>query len=260
MPGTDTNPVKDGDRHPLDRARTALLHDLNRWREQLARSIARNNHGLLSDTIAAATNRIIGRLLFLRIAEDRGLIQAGTLRQIHDASSPICAVSELFLQIEDPWKEAPVTGRSRMVSPDPVVPEVRVIQKILLRLCEPDRQYHFEVISNAMIAEVFDQHFTSAIRRSAANQAVIVETRDKIQSQGTPTPSPELIAFMVKQSLAGVYENRHPDDLLPVRVIDMACGSGRVLLCAFQHILSRSAMAGIRLPGGESNSLPPSMV
>ena len=216
----------------------ALLHDLSIWREGLARSIARNNHGLPSDTIAAATNRIIGHLLFLRIAEDRRLIQAGTLQQIQGAAAPLTTISELFLQSEDPWKEPLLTGRYQKTATDLVEPEDRVIQKILLRLCEPDRQYHFDTLSNAMIAEMFDQHFTSAVRRSAAHQAIVVETRDTLQSQGTPTPSAEMIAFMVRQSFAGMYKNRHPGDMLPIRILDMACGSGRVLLCAYQNLLN----------------------
>jgi SAM-dependent methyltransferase len=239
MPSTDPA-RKDADCPPIDRARTALLHALSSWREQLARSIARNNHGLQSDTIAAATNQILGRLLFLRIAEDRGLVKAGILRQIQETSDPLSAVSEFFLPIADPWKEIPVTYRLQLVATNPVVPEDRVIQKILLQLADPDRPYHFETLSNGMIAEVLDQHFQSAIRRSAADQAVVVQSPDALQSQGTPTPSGELIACMIRQSLAGVYANRHSDDLLPVRVLDIACGAGRTLLSAYQHLLAHA--------------------
>ena len=239
MPSTDPAPFDDTDNLLSTRACTAFLHDLSSWREQLARSIARNNHGLSSDTIATATNRIIGCLLFLRIAEDRGFVQSGTLQQIQSSAAPLNTLSELFSQ-EDPWTEAPATGLHHMTPTDPVVPEDRVIQKILLRLCEPDRQYNFDTLPNAMIAEMFDQHFTHAIRRSAADQAVVVGTRDAIQSQGIPTPSREMIALMVHQSLAGVYANRHPGDLLPVRLLDIACGSGRVLLAAYRQLLARS--------------------
>ncbi len=249
----DPAPVKDADRSLIDCTLIALLHDLSSFRTGLARSIARNNHGLTSDTIAAATNRIIGRLFFLCIAEDRGLVQAGTLQQIHDAADPLSTVSELFLQNDDPWKENPVAGLHQMNATDPVLPEVRVIQKILLRLCKPDRKYHFEIISNPKIAEVFDQHFTSAVRRSAAHQAVVVETRDAIRSQGTPTPSDEMIAFMVRQSLAGAYANRHSDDLLPVRVLDMACGSGRILISAYQGLLNHSGNGRQTLAGRQEH-------
>jgi hypothetical protein len=217
-----------------------FLSDLNTWREQLARSIARNNHGLPSDTIAAATNRIIGRLLFLRIAEDRGLMEAGALRQIHCSADPLTALSELFRNTMDPWTDAPVPGKHPTTATDPVIIDDRVVQKILMSLCQPHQLYHFNTLSTGIIAEVFDQHFTRAIHRSAAHQAVIVETRDTVQSQGTPHPSHEMIAFMVHLSLAGVYANRNPDETLPVRILDMTCGSGRVLLSAYQYLLSHS--------------------
>ena len=236
MPSRDTETQKK--EKGVETDATALLYDLNRWREQLARSIARNNHGLTSDAIAAAANRLIGRLLFLRIAEDRGLIDAGTLRKILSAADPLVAVSAFFLAIEDPWAETPQPGRcSPAVT---VVPEDRAFQNVLQQLCDPERPYHFLTLSNEATAEVFDRHFTSAIRRSAANQAVIVQTPDALQSQGTPTPSSEWIALMVQRSLAGVCADRHPASLLPVRVLDMACGSGRVLLAACRHLRSHS--------------------
>src|SRR5512145_1257929 len=62
----------------------ALLHDLVRWREQLARSIARNNLELSSDQISLAINRILFPLLLLRIAEDRHLLPDGALAGLCD--------------------------------------------------------------------------------------------------------------------------------------------------------------------------------
>jgi len=66
-------------------ADAALLCDLTCWREQLARSIARNNPGMQSAMITTAVNRILFSLMFLRIAEDRGLVNRGMLRNIQDS-------------------------------------------------------------------------------------------------------------------------------------------------------------------------------
>jgi len=236
----DPDPFEDPDLSIGGRARDALLHDLSLWREQLARSIARNNHGLQSDTIASAANRIIGRFLFLCIAEDRGLINTGTLQQILDAADPLAAVSELLFPVGDPWSEIPKKGQRQTSMKSPVIIEDRLIQKILMRLCQLDREYQFGTVSNEILAEVFDQYFTRDIRRSAANQAVVVETRDALQSLGTPTPSLEMIEYLVHQSVAGVFGNRNTEDASPVRVLDMACGSGRVLISAYQHLRSLS--------------------
>ena len=103
----DPDPFEDPDLSFASHARNALLHDLSSWRDQLARSIARNNHGLPSDTISSTANRIIGRLLFLCIAEDRGLIKAGTLQQIHDSGDPLVIVSELLINVSGPLGRSP---------------------------------------------------------------------------------------------------------------------------------------------------------
>jgi SAM-dependent methyltransferase len=240
MLSMDPDPFNDPDLSIGGRARDALLHDLSSWRDHLARSIARNNHGLQSDTISSAANRIIGRFLFLCIAEDRGLIKAGTLQQIHGSADPLAVVSELFFPVGDPWEEVAKKDRLLTSLRGPVIIEDCVIQNIVVRLCQPDREYQFGTVSNEILAEVFDQHFTRGIHRSAANQAVVVETRDALQSQGTPTPSPEMIEYLVHQSVAGVFANRNPEDVSPVRVLDMACGSGRELISAYQHLRSLS--------------------
>ena len=236
----DPDPFEDPDLSIGSHARDALFHDLSSWRDQLARSIARNNHGMQSDTISSAANRIIGHFLFLSIAEDRGLINGGTLQQIHETADPLAVVSDLLIPVRDPWEEVPKKGRFHTSLKGPVIIEDSVIQKILVRLCQPDREYHFGTVSNEILAEVFDQHFAREIRRSAANQAVVVETRDTLQSQGTPTPSPEMIEYLVHQSVAGIFANRNPEEVFPVRVLDMACGSGRVLISAYQHLRSLS--------------------
>ena len=247
MLSTAPDPFEDPDLYFASRARNALLDDLSSWRDQLARSIARNNHGLQSDTISSAANRIIGRFMFLCIAEDRGLIKGGTLQQIHDTADPLAVVSDLLIPVRDPWEEVPQKSRFHTSLEGPVIIEDRVIQKILVRLCQPDREYHFGTVSNEILAEVFDQHFTREIRRSAANQAVVVETRDMLQSEGTPTPSPEMIDYLVRQSFAGVFANRNPKDMGPVRVLDMACGSGRLLVSAYKHLRTHSGWSGYTL-------------
>ena len=55
MLSTDPDPFEDPGLSNGGCARNALLHDLSLWRDQLARSIARNNHGLQSDTIASCS-------------------------------------------------------------------------------------------------------------------------------------------------------------------------------------------------------------
>ena len=50
-----------------------FLKEIEGWRDALARNIALRNKGLSSDDLNAAVQTTIDRVVFLRMAEDRGL-------------------------------------------------------------------------------------------------------------------------------------------------------------------------------------------
>ena len=57
----------------------AFLDEIERWRDALARNIALRNPGLSQRLLNYAVQVTIDRTLFLRICEDRGVEQYGTL-------------------------------------------------------------------------------------------------------------------------------------------------------------------------------------
>ena len=84
------DPGKETDTPAPTGAASALLHDLCAWREQLARSVARNNIGMRSGEIGTAVHRIVFSLVLLAIAEDRGLVPPGQIREILVAEESDC--------------------------------------------------------------------------------------------------------------------------------------------------------------------------
>jgi len=46
-----------------------------------------------------------------------------------------------------------------------------------------------------------------------------------------------IVAYMVEQSLGKLVQNQKPDDILKLRVIDTACGSGSFIIGAFAYLL-----------------------
>ena len=59
-----------------------FLEEIERWRTELARNIALRNQHLSVRELNTAVQRTIDRLIFLRIAEDRGIEPYGTLRDL----------------------------------------------------------------------------------------------------------------------------------------------------------------------------------
>jgi SAM-dependent methyltransferase len=239
MPRPDPGPDNQMNTPSHDCAGTILLSDLCLWREQLARSIARNNIGLRSNEIALATHRILFQFCILALAEDRGLVTHGTLLQIASAEISDVRLGEFFTGMIDPWagtgEDKETYNRYNSVPGKRPVIDDEIIRNIATRLASADRPYHFSRISLEEIACVFDQYLNRTIRRSAAHQAVVVDRQER--SVGV-VPNPFFLDYAVSSTLAAALVSRSYEEPLPLRILDPSCGAGSLLLRAYNRLVN----------------------
>jgi len=214
----------------------ALLSAISAWREQLARSIARENIGMRSSRIGILVNRQVFSLLALALAEDRGILARGTLRAVAGGTA---RWEDLLAGFGDPWAgtgEDPKTGE-----PEPVI-DCEPIRGIAGYLVSQDRPYNLAEIPLSSVAAVLDRYLARTIRRSAPHHAIVVDRPDA--GTGQPGYSPALAAYAAERTLAAACDGRSPFDPLPLRVIDPASGAGRMLMFAFVFLRSRGGEPG----------------
>jgi len=216
-----------------------LLTDLTTWREQLTRSIARNNIGMQSEAIATAANRIIGWLMMLCIAEDRGLITKGILQEIFESRGSSLRLADFFPNAADPWTDETRHDTRQDTAKGTVVIEDAAIKKILSRCCSPVRPYDFATVPTDVIALVYGKYLARTIKRSAAHQAVVVDTPDTIQSSGIAAPTPAMIKYMAQSTVHQALAHRSHQEILPLRILDPACGAGLALLYAYRFLIDK---------------------
>ncbi|NMB79760.1 MAG: hypothetical protein GYA23_11785, partial [Methanomicrobiales archaeon] len=215
----------------------ALHHDLVRWREQLARSIARTNLELHSDGIMAAVNRVLLPLLFLRVAEDRHLVPAGTLARLRHERGIAALMDELAPVADALYSdEAPPLPHRQVPAGSPVL-DARVVHGILDVLLAPDRRYDLSRMPGLALARVMGQYLGRTVRRSATHMAAVVDTHDTVLSGTTLVPPDALVEYLVTGALATARSGRKIREVLPLRVFDPACGSGTILLVVYQDLL-----------------------
>jgi hypothetical protein len=233
------DPGKEPDTPTISDEASAFLRDLCAWREQLARSIARNNIGMRSAEIALSVHRTLFRLCLLAIAEDRHLISPGTLLQIPDAKESDTRLAELFADAGDLWAEpegytGPPSRHKLAPVKHPAIDDL-IIKTISARLLSADRLYDFSLLSLEECAGVFDRFLARTIRRSAAHHAIVVDRPDA--GAGHVTSSPALQDYVVEHTLAAARDGRSPDELLPLRILDPACGAGALLIRAYHGLV-----------------------
>jgi hypothetical protein len=182
-------------------------------------------------------NQIIFRLLLLKVAEDRGLIDAGTVQKIHESDDPYTVLLKISQKMDDLWID-PDNGyqQKNILTKNPVI-EKRLMKTILSRLSSAGRPYHFASIPTEIIAQILELYLTRTIRRSATHQAVIVDTHDKMQKSGVSDPTPSMIDYVIQTTLDAACATRSQDKIFPIRILDPACGSGFMLLQTFKHLI-----------------------
>lgn len=222
----------------------AFLAEIESWRELLARNIALRNPGLGSRDLNFAVQQTIDRIIFLRIAEDRGLEPYGRLQALANGANVYERLKQLFHQADDRYNSGLFHFRSekeRPEAPDGLTLGLAIddkpLKEIFKRLYYPDSPYEFSVLPADILGQVYEQFLGKVIRLTQGNRAV-VEDKPEVKKAGgvfyTPT---YIVDYIVRQTVGKLLEGKNPKQAENLRILDPACGSGSFLIGAYQYLL-----------------------
>jgi type I restriction-modification system DNA methylase subunit len=221
----------------------AFLAEIESWRDALARNIALRNT-LSVRELNDAVQRTIDRIIFLRIAEDRGIEDYGSLRSLCNGANIYGRLQELFYKADDRYNSGLFHFRNekdQAEPPDNLTPKLAIDDKplkdILKRLYYPDSPYEFSVLPADILGQVYEQFLGKVIRLTSDHRAV-VEDKPEVKKAGgvfyTPT---YIVDYIVKNTVGKLLEGKNPRTAEKLHILDPACGSGSFLLGAYQCLL-----------------------
>ncbi|KFO67887.1 hypothetical protein ER57_07840 [Smithella sp. SCADC] len=221
----------------------AFLTEIENWRETLAKNIALRN-SLTVRELNDSVQRTIDRIIFLRIAEDRGIEDYGALRSLCNGSNTYGRLQELFYKADDRYNSGLFHFRHEKDEAEPpdnlttkLVIDDKPIKDILQRLYYPDSPYEFSVLPADILGQVYEQFLGKVIRLSGDHRAV-VEDKPEVKKAGgvfyTPT---YIVDYIVKNTVGKLLEGKNPKTAEKLHILDPACGSGSFLLGAYQCLL-----------------------
>ena len=229
-----------------------FLKEIEGWRDALARNIALRNKGLSSDDLNAAVQTTIDRVVFLRMAEDRGLEPYEQLLKLCDRAEiyprfmrNLCRRADekynsgLFhFQKESGVSEDPDRFTTKLTVDDKVFKPI--LQSLYFVHGSP---YHFGVLPVEILGTVYERFLGKVIRLTAGHQAKVEEKPEVRKAGGVYYTPAYIVDYIVKQTVGQKIQGKSPAELAggknrpPFRVLDMACGSGSFLLGAYQCLL-----------------------
>lgn len=233
-----------------------FLKEIDYWRILLARNIALRNEEITSEEDAVekinyAVQLIIDRIIFLRIAEDRGIEKYGQLKKLIDLSNSEKDDYPVYNGFLELCKNADLKYNSGLfhfkeeneisLDPDEITPTLKiddnVFKTIFKNLYYPNCPYEFSVISTEILGSVYERFLGKIIRLTPKGIAK-VEFKPEVKKAGGVYYTPNYIVhYIVKNTVGKLIDGYTPNKISNIKILDPACGSGSFLLEAYQQLL-----------------------
>lgn len=213
-----------------------FLQSLDTWRTLLAENFAKCNKDLDEDEINFVVQQTIDRLIFLRIAEDRGVEPYGNLQSVLKQGDYYKNLFDVFRQADDKYNSGLFDFKKDTISKNLSL-ENKVIKTIINQLYYPESPYEFSVLSVEILGSAYEQFLGKQITLSKSGKAIIEEKPDVRKAGGVYYTPQYIVDYIVENTLGKLCENKTPKQVSELTVCDPACGSGSFLLGAYQYLL-----------------------
>jgi adenine-specific DNA-methyltransferase len=214
-----------------------FLESLDRWRTYIATSISIRNKELNEDELNYVVQLIIDRLIFLRIAEDRGVESYGQLKSSVNQKGE--AYQNLFYNFRkaDEKYNSGLFDFTKDVISEKLVIDNKVIKTIVNEMYYPESPYEFSVISVEILGSAYEQFLGKQIKISSGHRAKIEEKIEVRKAGGVYYTPQYVVAYIVSNTLGEIIKGKTPKQIDNIKIVDPACGSGSFLIGAYQFLL-----------------------
>lgn len=211
----------------------SFLEQLNAWREELAVDLAARNADLDRWQLTEATQRILDRLIFLRVCEDRSVEPQVVLRRYARVTDAYHELGTEFRRLDAVYNGALFAEHfsERLEVSDPV------LQRLIARLYFPFSPYRFDVIGPALLGAAYERFLGKEIDLDARRR-VTLEDKPEVRHAGGVYYTPAwIVAEIVEQTVGPLLEDRTPRTADELRIVDPSCGSGSFLLGVLDYLI-----------------------
>lgn len=220
-----------------------FLGDMERWRGLLARNLALRNT-LTQRELNFAVQRILDRIVFLRIAEDRGIEPYGQLQALTAGPQIYPRLAGIFEHADFRYNSGLfhfATEKGRDESPDKLTLRLELddatLKEIIGGLYWPKSPYAFAVIPADILGHVYEQFLGKVIHLTSDHEARVEEKPEVRKAGGVYYTPTYIVRYIVEHTVGPLVAGKTPRQIEKLTVLDPACGSGSFLLGAFEYLL-----------------------
>jgi type I restriction-modification system DNA methylase subunit len=238
-----------------------FLDEMTGWREELAKNIHKNNPELTARQLNEVVQRLLDRIVFIRIAEDRKVLEYGQLRRVLEDWEIHGGKFHIFDWLNDLFHKVNEDFNGEIFKPhlsESIKIDSELLARIIKRLYPPESPYRFDVIGVELLGSIYERYLGNTIRLTP--KQVKVEEKPEVRKAGGVYYTPRYIVdYIVRETVGKAIEGKSPKQIEKIRILDPACGSGSFLIGAFQYLIDYHVKWYLAHPEQEVRHAHPSL-
>lgn len=217
----------------------SFLEDLTVWRTELAKDVHKQNPEFDVRLLNEVVQRLLDRIVFIRIAEDRKIRPDRELWEIVAQWKEEGKRKPIMSHLKDLFKEVNDDLNGDIFKPhacEKAEVDSALLADIIESLYFPKSRYRFDAIGVELLGSIYERYLGSTIR--VTPQRVKVEEKPEVRKAGGVYYTPKYIVdYIVKNTVGKIVEGKTPKQIEKIKILDPACGSGSFLLGAYQYLI-----------------------
>lgn len=214
-------------REPFDEY---FLKQIQNWRLLIGNDIINNTPTISIDALNIAVQRILNRIIFLRICEDRSFEDYETLKQVHNFS----ALKALFLASDKKYD----SGLFDLLEEDNIIVSDNILIQIFKDLYYPNNSYEFSIVDPYIIGQIYEIFLDESLIYQEGKGVFDVEKPEAVDSQGAVNTPKNITDIIVEKTLNPIIQGKSISEIPNIRIADICCGAGNFLLSSFEYIVN----------------------
>ena len=223
----------------------SILDDLLHIRELLSKDLKKLRMELTKEQIDEAVQVLVDRLIFMRSVEDRGLEERDFLLKIVQDYREGRTEKRLWETLKIKFKIFDKEYNSKLFSHSLLEEESKIffddesLQKVVRTLYygakDNQERYQFDEIPGDLLGAIYEQYLGTILQESD-KRVKLEEGSGKRKKMGIYYTPSYIVDYIVKNTVGEYIKDKTIDEILDVRIVDPACGSGSFLIRAFVDV------------------------
>ena len=213
-----------------------FLDKLDEWREALAIVFKQSRADLNGEQLTECVQRTLDRLVFIRFLEDKSIEPDPIIERFGQKNK---TQWHDFIQVS---KRLDQTYNGVVFKPHSIIDssafelQSTVFADICDELTDQNSPYNFDSIPVEILGRIYERFLGKVVL--IKRNAVQVEEKEDVRKAGGVFYTPDyVVAYMVEQSLTAQVADKTAAEILQLRTIDTACGSGSFLIGVFAYLI-----------------------